>query len=222
MKILVDSTGLPDIVLAAVPILFMYAPVLLCRIRGVDPWQYPMHLPSFRDKEPWLTALKLNVVVIAVVFVPWLFAYNLWQTTIFPWLLAQIGIRAPHWGFRGTWPDDLWMLIGYHLFFVAIPEEFFYRGYIQTRLREVFRPRWTILGARLGWEWPLTAVIFAIGHSIVHPEWWHFAIFFPALVFGWMRQRTGGVLAGALFHAWANVQVTTLDTLYGVVSVHHP
>ena len=73
------------------------------------------------------------------------------------------------------------------------------------------------LGVRPGWL--LTCVLFAFGHSIVIFQWWHFAIFFPALVFGWMRARTGGVIAGALFHAWCNVTVNVLDALYGVV---HP
>jgi hypothetical protein len=31
-----------------------------------------------------------------------------------------------------------------------------------------------------------------------------------------MRERTGSPLAGALFHAWANVCVTWLDTFYGI------
>lgn len=223
VKELVGATGLPDLVLVLVPILFMYAPVVLCRIRGVDPWIYPMHLPSFRDREPWVTALKLNVVVIGVIIVPWLASYHLWQTSLFPWLLETLGLgRAPDWHYRGTWPENMWMLVGYHLFFVAIPEEFFYRGYIQTRLDEVYAKRWNVFGVRLGWGWLLTCAIFAFGHSIVSPQWWHFAIIIPSLVFGWMREKTGGVLAGALFHAWANVQVTTLDTLYGVIPVKGP
>lgn len=79
-----------------------------------------------------------------------------------------------------------------------------------------------MLGADLGWGWILATLLFAFGHSLVSPQWWHFATFFPGLVFGWMRQRTGGIVAGALFHAWANVQVTTLDTLYGVIPVDPP
>ena len=47
----VALAGLPEILLAAVPILFMYAPVLVCRLRGVDSWDYPLALPAFRDRE---------------------------------------------------------------------------------------------------------------------------------------------------------------------------
>jgi membrane protease YdiL (CAAX protease family) len=105
------------------------------------------------------------------------------------------------------------------VFFVAIPEEFFYRGYMQSRLDELWTPKWRVLGADLGPGWLLTCLVFAFGHSVVVFQWWHFAIFFPALIFGWLRARTNGVIAGALFHAACNVTVNILDSLYGVV---HP
>ena len=76
---------------------------------------------------------------------------------------------------------------------------------------------WRVLGTPVGWGLVLTSLLFAFGHSLVLLQWWHPFIFFPSLVFGWMRSRTGGPLAGALFHAWANVTVSTLDTLYGVI-----
>lgn len=204
---LVQQAGLHEILLAAVPILFMYAPVVLCRWRGVDAWSYPLHLPAFDERPAWSAALRLNAVVIGLVTGPWLVGYHLWQTRLFG--------RSWH----GEPPADLWMLLAYHAFFVAIPEEFFYRGYLQTRLDELWPPRWRVFGASLGPGWLLTCVLFAFGHSIVIFQWWHFAIFFPALVFGWMRARTGGVIAGAIFHAWCNVTVNVLDALYGVV---HP
>lgn len=202
---LVTRAGMPELLLAAVPILFMYAPVFVCWLRGVDSYDYPLALPALRDREAWGDALKLNGLVIGLIVLPWLVGYHLWQTTIF-------GYR-----FEGIWPSTPLRLVGYHLFFVAIPEEFFYRGYLQTRLDELWRPRWRIFGAALGPGWLVTCVLFAFGHSLVQFQWWHFAIFFPSLVFGWMRARTGGIVAGALFHAWANVTVTFLDTLYGVV-----
>jgi membrane protease YdiL (CAAX protease family) len=201
-----EALGLHEIVLAIVPILFMYMPVLVCRLRGVDSYDYPLALPAFRDTKPWVDALVLDAKVIAVILVPWLIGYHLYQTVLF------------HHHFQGTLPSSFVKLIGYHLFFVAIPEEFFYRGYLQSRLDEAFGTPWRLLGARLGPGWLLTCLVFAFGHSIVQVQWWHFAIFFPSLVFGWMRARTGQILAGAGFHAWANITVGTLDTLYGVIA----
>jgi membrane protease YdiL (CAAX protease family) len=204
---LVQGAGVHEVLLAAVPILFMYAPVWVCRLRGVDSWSYPLHVPAFSDREAWGDALRLSGAVIGIILVPWLLGYHLYQSVLFG--------RSP----GAHVPSDLWLLLPYHVFFVAIPEEFFYRGYIQSRLDELWAPRWRILGADLGPGWLVTCVLFAFGHSVVTFQWWHFAIFFPSLVFGWLRARSGGVIAGALFHAWCNVIVTILDSAYGVV---HP
>ena len=208
IRLVVDAQrllGLHQVVLIAVPLLFIYAPVLLCRWRGVDSYDYPLAIPAFRDGRAWWSAARLTLAVVAVIIVPWLVGYHLYQTVLFGY------------EFEGTLPSQPLMLVGYHLFFVAIPEEFFYRGYMQTRLAEVLPPRWSVLGTRVGPALLITSVVFAFGHTLVQFQWWHFAIFFPSLVFGWLRNRSGGVVAGALFHAWANVTVSTLDTLYGII-----
>ena len=215
-----------DAPLALVPVLFMYAPVWLCRWRGVDPDQYPLAVPAFEERAVWTEALRLNAIAIAAIFPIWVLLYHQWQTAWFPMVLdlacdAGLGpacrVVLPEVAPTFALPTVLPKLIAYHLFFVAIPEEMFYRGYLQSRLDEHFGTPWRLAGASLGWGWLLTNVLFAFGHSIVDFQWWHFAIFFPSLVFGWMRARTGGVMAGAFFHAWCNVTVTTLDVMYGLV-----
>ncbi len=226
------GAGLPEIFLVLVPILFMYMPVAMCWLRGVDSYDYPLALPALRDRERWGQAFKLNAVVIGLIIVPWILGYHLYQTMLFDyefdwgWGYWEVVIPYSNVSLAQIWwPLNLppmFMLIGYHLFFVAIPEEFFYRGYLQTRLDETFRPKWNIFGAKLGWGWLITCAIFALGHSLVDFQWWHFAIFFPSLVFGWMRARTGGIIAGAMFHAWSNITVSTLDALYGVTEVLPP
>lgn len=204
--------------LAAVPVLFMYAPVALCHWRGADSWSYPLALPAFRDIPPWREALKINAIAIGLIVVPWLGAYHLWTTSWEPQLFGWYFDHPPRYReYAGIWPSSMLKLVGYHLFFVAIPEEMFYRGYLQSRLDEAFGKPWRLFGAQVGPGLLFASVIFAFGHSIVQLQWWHFAIFFPSLVFGWMRARTDQIVAGALFHAWSNVTVTTLDTLYGIV-----
>lgn len=199
-----QSAGLPEWTLAAVPFLFIYAPVLLCRLRGVDSYEYRIAIPAFSDFAGWREGLVEAAKVVGVILVPWLVAYHLYQTTLFH--------LTPDWRV----PKDAALLIPYHLFFVAIPEEFFYRGYFQTRLNEVFPRKFLIFGVPVGWGLVLASLFFAFGHSLVVVRWWHFATFFPGLLFGWLREKTGQPLAGALLHAWANVTVTWLDTLYGV------
>lgn len=200
----VQAMGLPDWTLALVPFLFIYAPVGLCRWRGVDSYAYRLAIPDFSDRAAWSDALVRVGRLIALIVVPWLVGYHLYQTLIFD--------KHPAWRI----PHDALLLAPYHLFFVALPEEFFYRGYLQTRLNEVHARRFVLFGASFGWSLPITCVYFAFGHSLVQFQWWHFAIVFPSLAFGWLRERTGGPLAGALFHAWCNVCVVFLDTAYGI------
>jgi len=216
---LVQGLGLPDLLLAAVPILFMYAPVWVCNWRGADPWAYPMALPSFRDREPWLEALRWLAILVLIVVVPFVVGYHLWQTIGVPALQDLLHVRLyrrlPELGW--TWPSNPLKLVAYNLFFVAIPEEMFYRGYLQTRLNEILPKRWVVFGTPVGPALLWTCLLFAFGHSLVIFQWWHAFIIVPSLAFGWLRERTNGIVAGAFFHAWCNVTVTTLDTLYGIV-----
>lgn len=197
------AAGLPEFVLLAVPVLFLYVPVWVCRWRGLDPWSYPLALPTW---SVWRSGAVLAGVVVLVVLPPWGALYHLYNTTLF-------GL-VPDWG---RWPGKPLELVGYHVFFVAIPEEVFYRGWLQTRLDEAMPPRWSVLGTRLGWGWLVATALFAFGHSVVLFQWWHVGILLPGLAFGWMRARTGDIAAGALFHAACNIAVSVLDTVYGIV-----
>jgi len=91
-----------------------------------------------------------------------------------------------------------------HLLMAAFPEEFFFRGYLLRRFRQVFQDRFTFLGVLTGKAFFLTAFLFAVSHSLIIIRWWHFAIFFPALVFGWLREKSGALTAPILFHALSN------------------
>jgi membrane protease YdiL (CAAX protease family) len=198
------AAGLPDWVLSAVPLLFIYGPVALCHLRKADSWAYRLSIPAFRDGATWGAAAALAGKAVALLGLPFFVGYHLYHSLIFG--------RGPGAGF----PEELATLVLYQIFFVAIPEEFFYRGYFQTRLNEAFDRRWLIFGVAMGPGALLANLFFAFGHSVVQFQWWHFATFFPGLLFAWMRERTGGVTAGALFHAACNVGVISLDAWYGV------
>lgn len=222
---LADGVG-SELPLALVPVLFMWGPVWWLRWRGEDPDQYPIFVPWPGEGYPWGRDLKVAGVAIAIVGPLFLVGYHLWHTAGLPWITAVLcdqGLPTcalakatadtePAW----RWPSNPALLVAYHLFYVGIPEEMFYRGYVQSRLDEVWSPRWRVLGATVGPGLLVTSLVFALGHSVVAVQWWHLFIVFPSLVFGWMRARTGGILAGALFHAWSNVTVGVLDVVYGL------
>ena len=93
---------------------------------------------------------------------------------------------------------------------VAIPEEWFFRCYLQQRLEDGLGRRWNVFGSSLGWGWIISSALFALGHLILDPRVERLAVFFPGLLFGWMFARTRSIVAPALMHALANVNIQVL------------
>ncbi len=144
------------------------------------------------------------------------------------WALLLMAVIFPFFwlGYRAVWhpklhfsfrlPPSFVDEIAGQLVVIALPEEAFFRGYLHSALDRAWPPRWRILGADLGPGWLVAAAIFAVGHffTIHHPA--RLAVFFPALVFGWLRKRTRGIGASLLFHAACNVLSATLGRGYGL------
>lgn len=94
---------------------------------------------------------------------------------------------------------------------VALPEEAFFRGYLQTALSDLETGRVRFLGASLAPRaWMLQAALFALLHLAVQPQPARLAVFFPALLFGWLRAWRGGIGAASALHALANLYSETL------------
>ena len=43
---------------------------------------------------------------------------------------------------------------------------------------------------------------------------WRLGVFFPALIFGWLRERTGTIVPGTIFHALSNLTVLVLEASF--------
>jgi membrane protease YdiL (CAAX protease family) len=72
-----------------------------------------------------------------------------------------------------------------------------------------------VLGAELGPGFLRTQALFALGHLVVLQPW-RLGTFFPGLLFGWLRARTGSLAAPVLFHALSNLLMMTLEaSFYG-------
>ena len=107
-------------------------------------------------------------------------------------------------------PPGLLLAAAIQLVAVALPEELFYRGWMQTAwARSPGRVR-RVLGAELGPGFLATQALFAAGHLVsLDPA--RLLTFFPGLLFGWLRARTGGVAAPAVAHALSNLLVLAME-----------
>lgn len=163
----------------------------------------PTHIDPIRLTREAARALGWAALLVAIAFPPFWFGYRWW------W--------HPHHAFHMRWPPSLFDEIAGQLVVIALPEEAFFRGYLQTSLDRAWPPRLRILGADVGPGLLVSAAIFALGHllTIRHPA--RLAVFFPALIFGWLRARTGGVGTGVLFHAACNLFSALLGRSYGLM-----
>ena len=180
-----------------VALLFLYGPVVVLRWRGrnVDFLD--------REKKHFFVSFLWAAGTILIVFPPYMGVAHLWMKFV--------------WGFQrfvSAGFPDFWNFMAYQFLLVALPEEFFFRGYFQTTLNRVFGQPWKILGTPLGWSWILTAVVFAFAHSVISLQWWHFSIFFPALLFGYLRERTGTITAPIILHAFSNIFIDWFSRSY--------
>jgi len=138
----------------------------------------------------------------ALIFLPLFWLGFLW------WWRIKVPFHAP---LSSSLVSDL----SGQLLVIALPEEAFYRGYLQSALDEAYKPRWRVLGAELGPSLLITSALFALGHLCTEFNAARLAVFFPSLVFGYLRARTRGVGAGLVFHALCNLFASYLGQSYG-------
>ncbi|MCL2726213.1 MAG: MrtC family glutamic-type intramembrane protease [Polyangiaceae bacterium] len=152
----------------------------------------PGRIDGARVRRSTTNAFFWALLLAAVTFVPFFFGWRIFWHPHAPF--------SPHF----TLSDVVNEIVG-QLVIVALPEEAFYRGYLQSRLEHAMPSRTRIFGATVGPALLLTSVIFALGHVATIRAPARLAVFFPSLAFGWLRKRTGGIGAGVLFHAMCNL-----------------
>jgi membrane protease YdiL (CAAX protease family) len=122
---------------------------------------------------------------------------------------------SPEQPFRSTFHASLFEEVLGQVLVIALPEEMFYRGYLQTALDRVRPARVRVLGAQLGVGVLISSAIFALGHLATQLDPARLSVFFPSLLFGWLRVRTGGIGASVFFHALCNLFAAYLARSYG-------
>ncbi len=96
-----------------------------------------------------------------------------------------------------------WPLVAPWRYFVLaliypVVEEMVFRGGVQGWLRERVRYQcdwWGISRANL-----YTSLLFTALHFVSHPPLWAIAVFIPSLIFGYFRDRYGGIARSTILH----------------------
>lgn len=158
------------------------------------------------------TAVLIATLLLALIVPPFAFGFQLWYapSNSFDWTRA---FQDPEGGSALLALVNLTMT---HLLVVALPEEAFFRGYLQTALDDRWKARLRFLGAPLGWSLIFSSALFALGHLATTPYAGRLAVFFPSLLFGFLRTRTGGIGASMVLHAQCNVLSATLGRGFGL------
>jgi len=98
----------------------------------------------------------------------------------------------------------------YYIFFIGLGEELLYRGYTQSRLDQAFGKPFAFGGAQLGWGLIISSLLFGLLHvtngidpvtRAFVPQWaWGFRTFFGGMALGYVREKTGSMVAPAILH----------------------
>lgn len=161
------------------PLAFLYAPFVCDRRLSLA--DVGLRLPTLYGA---LSAAALSAAILAGFAV---FTWTQWG----PWAPPAQG-----WGTRLA--QELW--------FAALPEEVFFRGWMLPLLARRVRGGLPLGGSlRITAANALTAAAFAVVHLAAVPNPARLVVFFPGLWFGWLYERTGSLWWPIALHAVSNV-----------------
>ncbi|MFQ5823254.1 MAG: type II CAAX prenyl endopeptidase Rce1 family protein [bacterium] len=167
--------------------IWIYIPTLVILIRGRNFEDYGITLKR------WKKSLQEVGILSLIVLPPYVIAF---------YMIESYFNSAT---FRLTISDEFLARTVFLILFISLPEEYFFRGYLQTELNRVFGKKHRMLGVNFGIGLILSAIIFGLVHALLGGGWPALLTIFSGLLFGWLREKTGGILAPTLFHGLGNV-----------------
>lgn len=93
---------------------------------------------------------------------------------------------------------------------IAFPEELFFRGCLQGRLEGKARASQGFIKYQF-LPILIPALLFALAHFLVSPSLHRLGTFFPGLLFGFVRAKTGTIYASILLHTVANLTMLIVE-----------
>jgi len=127
-----------------------------------------------------------------------------------PVFLVAMGAALLYWGLLWVfssptthlaWPLNDPLRFLYPALLYPVVEEMLFRGLLQEAVQAHLKP-WKLeplTHANL-----LTSLVFSALHFINHPPLWAAAVFLPSLLFGLVKERSGGLTAPIVLHVFYN------------------
>ncbi|MEM6368252.1 MAG: type II CAAX endopeptidase family protein [Myxococcota bacterium] len=185
-----------SLILTLVVGLQLYGPIARIGRDGVS-WE---SLGLRRDR--WASDVSSLGLICLLTFPPYVLGFHLWKSEL---LGLAFVFRVPR--------DFLWTFLSQTLV-LALAEEVFFRGYLQERFDRVYPPRIRFWGAQLGWGLVISSVFFALAHFVGEWNPTRLAPFFPSFAFGFLRARTGSIVAATSYHALCNALADLMFACY--------
>lgn len=181
----------------------IFVPVWLIEKEGAKLADYKIGFLEFRSLnfKDIMGELKLVLWLVLIIFPIYLIGFHLWS--------KQIPIRFD------PDPEFSWLnFILTQLLLVALAEEIFYRGFLQTQLLKAWPNTKVLFGIPIGMAVIVTNLFFALGHYVGDYNPGRLATFFPGLLFSFLAFRSKSVLGAVVFHALCNIFGQLLHIMY--------
>ena len=117
------------------------------------------------------------------------------------------------WGNYDRLDSPIYYQVLIQILAVALPEEFFYRGYLQTAFLKYFQSRPAIQKFAAPCAIATASLCFALVH-LPSGDISRLLTFFPGLLFGTLRHKTDNLVAPVLCHAACNLMMITFNVHY--------
>lgn len=195
---------------ATAAVAFLYLPGAIVWRRNEDYRDYGATLLGWRKG----AALGLGTsLAVLPIFVVGFFGFVELLKDLPPFLAGLLAPYPRDAVFTLRLPDRFLAHVLDQFLVVALPEELFYRGFMQSRLRDAWPQGRVLWGVRLGRAFWVTQGLFAIGH-LAEPYPWRLGVFFPSILFGALKERSGTILPSTVFHALSNLTVLVLEASF--------
>ncbi len=151
--------------------------------------------------------LLFGVVAVLILFIPVALGNHFVRTNI-------QGLQfAFDWSNYQSLQTPLLYELFIQLICVALPEEFFFRGYLQTAIQQMAKNHAKISRYAVVFSIVSASAAFALLH-LPSGNFSRLLTFFPGLLFGFIRYKTNGLLGAIFCHAMCNMMMVVMNVHY--------